>query len=851
MNDSVDLANKEGFTKGPEYDMETPFLDRYEPEKKEEGGNGREGVSSVWQQLETPFISQMEMESFEGEDPQAQLYSQLLAELHDEEFDEVLSELVQEASSVYEERISQEFGDSTLQRKAAEEVVRDYLEPLVHETQNLLETIGQGLSDRNLMSASEDQLEEWFEQYEPNRSDLSPAFEDFLKGVWRKVKKVAKGVAQVAKKGLKVAATIATGGLTAILGKIKQLIRPLLNRVLRFAIGQLPPFLRPAASQLARRLLGVGETQEEAYEEEQAAPTGAETDNIQRELDVQMANSLMAENMEESETALAEYRTVPEETGESALDTLQDARARFVNRISQLQEGEDVRPALEEFIPAILPALKIGVKMIGRHRVVNFLAGLLSKLIDRFVGKNLSGPLSQAIVDTGLRLISLETTEEAVTRTAGNAVASTIEETIERLSVLPETVYEDFELLEAHALEAFEQAASSNFPAEMIKTELREATVNGTWVLMPINTTRKFYKKYTVVFERVLTPQTAARIKTFGGLSLATVLRDQLNLDPAKEYKIKVHIYESIRGTWLSRISAMERNVRGLGSPNESAWSQIHPLTPQAAASLLGEPGLGRDVHYRFLQDRNLIDVGQRFYYLEIEGVHAVIQPGQRLRRSSRVYVKIDCPGNKMKVALFLSERDAQNVATKLRQNSPWSAILRGFTSLLNSIQQNFTLKRNVRIVHESVVMEDYAGVLSAAARGAGRIAARALGRVAGVARAAGGAVAGAVGRAAAAGRALTRRLIPQAIASVIAEKVIEWSLRKISEYLRERKQEFIRATENPADGVTILITFANPGLLPVVCRALRGEQITLSPSLIPRGIPNALVKVYPGLRRG
>lgn len=851
MNTSVDVASKESSAKGPEYDLESPFLDRYEPENKEESRNGKNGASSVWQQLETPFVSQMETESFEGENPQARLYTKLLAELHDEELDEVISELVQEASSVYEERISQEFGDSVLQRKAAEEVVRDYLEPLAHETHDLLETIGQGLTDRDIVSASEDQLEEWFEQYEPNRSDLSPAFEDFLKGVWRKVKKVAKGVSQVAKKGLKVAATIATGGVTAILGKIKQLIRPLLNRVLRFAIGKLPPFLQPAAGQLAKRLLGVGETVGEAYEEQQAEPIGAETDNIQRELDVQIANSLTAENMEESETALAEYGASPLDAGENELDTLQDARARFVTRISQLQEGEDAKPALEEFIPAILPALRIGVKMIGRHRVVNFLAGLMSKLIDRFVGNNLSGPLSQAIVDTGLRLISLEATEEAVTRTAGNAVASTVEETVERLSLLPESVYEDFELLEAYALEAFEQVAAANFPAEMIKPELREATVNGTWVSMPISSTRKFYKKYTIVFDKIVTPQITARIKTFGGLPLATFLRDQLNLDPAKEYKAKVHIYESIPGTWLSRISAMEGNVRGLGSPHAAAWSQIHPLTSQAAASLFGEPGLGRDVPDRFLQDRNLIEVGQRFYFLEIEGVHAVIQPRQRLRRSSRVYVKIDCPGNKIKVALFLSERDAQSVSSKLRQNSPWSAILRGFSSLLNSVQRNFNLKRNVRIVHESVVVEDYAGVLSAVARGAGRIAARALGGLKGVTRAAGGAVGGALGRAVSAGGTLARKLLPQAIASVIAEKIIEWSLKKISEYLRERKQEFIRATESPADGVTILITFANPGLLPVVCRALRGEQITLTPSLIPRGIPNALVKVYPGLRRG
>jgi hypothetical protein len=205
--------------------------------------------------------------------------------------------------------------------------------------------------------------------------------------------------------------------------------------------------------------------------------------------------------------------------------------------------------------------------------------------------------------------------------------------------------------------------------------------------------------------------------------------------------------------------------------------------------------------------------------------------------------VKIDCPGNKISVALYLGERDAQAVSSKLRQNSPWTAVARGFTSLLNSVRRNFTMKRNVKIVHEAVALEDYGGILSAVAKGAGRVVAGAM-RAGTAARAAAGGVAARAGRAIA-------RVIPGALASVVAEKIIEWSLQKISEYLRERKQEFIKATERPADGVTILITFANPGLLPVVCRSLRGEAITLTSALVPRGIPSAKVQVFPGLRRG
>lgn len=849
MNTPIDLAGRESIVKEPEYDLETPFLDRYVPDSTAESGGISQLESSIWRQMESPFVSQLEMESFEGEDPQAQLYAQLLAELHDEEFDEIISNLVQEAASVYEDRINQEFGESGMQRAAAEEAVRDYLEPLVHETEGLLESIGQGMAERDIASMPEEQMEEWFEQYEPKRSDLSPAFEDFLKGVWKKVKKIAKGVAKVAKKGLKVATTIATGGLNLLLPKIAKLIRPLLRRVLRAAIGKLPGPLRPAAKLLARKLFGAGET-ETLYEEELFETTGAETEDIQREFDVQIANSLMAENIEESEMALEEYQAAPEEVVQTEFDTLQDARARFVDRVTQLEEGQDAKPALEEFIPAILPALKIGIKIIGRHRVVNFLAGLLAKLIGRFVGKNLAKPLSRAIVDTGLRLIALETTEETETRAAGNAVAATVEETIQRISAFPESAFEDFELLEAYTLEAFEEAAAANFPPEMIKPELREANVNGTWVLMPVNSKRKFYKKYTIVFDKVLTPQLASKIRTFAGQSLITALRDQLNLDPAKEFKARVHIYEAIPGTWLSRISAMERRVPGLGSPAEVAWSQIHPLTPDAAAALLGEPGLGKSVPERFLQDRNLIKVGQRLYYLEIEGTRPVVHPHQRIRRSSNVYVKLDCPGNRISVAVFLSERDAQSVTSKLRQNSPWPAIVKGFTSLLQSVRRNFTTRRNVRIIHETVTFEEYAGVLSAVARGAGRIAAGTLGRIVGASKGAGGMVTAAVGRIAGAAGGILRR-IPEAIASKIAEKIVEWCLRKISEYLRERKQEFIKATESPADGVTIMVTFGNPGLLPILCRALRGEPVLPTSILIPRGIPSAQVQVLPGLRRG
>ena len=49
---------------------------------------------------------------------------------------------------------------------------------------------------------------------------------------------------------------------------------------------------------------------------------------------------------------------------------------------------------------------------------------------------------------------------------------------------------------------------------------------------------------------------------------------------------------------------------------------QFHPLTAEAAATLLQQPKLGRDVAGAFRSTRSAASVGQRFYYLEIAGAH-------------------------------------------------------------------------------------------------------------------------------------------------------------------------------------------------------------------------------------
>ncbi len=147
----------------------------------------------------------------------------------------------------------------------------------------------------------------------------------------------------------------------------------------------------------------------------------------------------------------------------------------------------------------MLPALKIATRVIGRPKIVNFLAGLLGKLIGKLVGPQNAPALSRAMVDAGLKLINLEVADQESPRLATSAVTATIEETLTRVASLPDQILDNQELLEGFALDAFEQAAAANLPALFStatyrkRPELIEGGVNAAWMMLPLRRPR--YKR--------------------------------------------------------------------------------------------------------------------------------------------------------------------------------------------------------------------------------------------------------------------------------------------------------------------------------------------------------------------
>ncbi|MGE5764777.1 MAG: hypothetical protein ACM3ZF_13155, partial [Mycobacterium leprae] len=472
-------------------------------------------------------------------------------------------------------------------------------------------------------------------------------------------------------------------------------------------------------------------------------------------------------------------------------------------------------PVIQNFLPAVLPALRLGIKLVGRPKVVAYLAKYLARMIQRFVGPEASKPLSQAIVDAGLRLMTLEVTPEVEARAAGGALAGTVEDTVRRVTELDETVLDSQPLLEAAMTETFDAAATGNFPSELLVPELREAEVNGTWLLLPLRG-RPRYKRFSRVLDTRLTPMLGRHIRTFGGTTLDVVLRDRHGV--TGPVTARARLYEAIPGSSLAHIVGYEQEGGGLGPAGLGpvAWPELHPLTPEAAGLLFREPDLGRQVPQEYQSHPDLIAAGQRFYQLEIPGSRPVPAPtapgGRSIRRSTRLKISFRFKPEEIRVRLFLSEADAQTLAAKVAQGPtaarPLTRML--LTTIDAGVREALSGRypRRIRFVHEAVPQDYLHGT----------------------------AVAG----------------LPERLRRWLATLLMRWLHAAVTEgFLERHGRRLADAAANAADGITVVITFIGPPGMKHVAQALRGQLPSLKDLALPAGAPpQATVDIVPGYQQ-
>ena len=182
------------------------------------------------------------------------------------------------------------------------------------------------------------------------------------------------------------------------------------------------------------------------------AAAGSDLASAQQEFDQGITAALLAQDEAELNLEIVELRNGSASAAAPVFANLDDARDQFIQELDNLKPGESPEPYVQNFLPAVLPALRLGIRLIGRPRVVNFLAPLLAKLISKLIGPDQAPALSKAIVDSGLKLLSLEMSDQEKSGLAASAVAGTVEETVNRVASLPDHILDNQELLEGFAL---------------------------------------------------------------------------------------------------------------------------------------------------------------------------------------------------------------------------------------------------------------------------------------------------------------------------------------------------------------------------------------------------------------
>lgn len=635
--------------------LESPFAPaRLTAVAETEGEEPRESFSGS---LESPFSEALSWGEATEPESAAEM---LLAELEDEEFAEALEGLADEAAARH--LAASASWSSELEAPAlATSEAETWMGGVAAEADRLLEHLERYFGGRTIESISEGELEATGTQFLAEVGPLGAATEQFLGGLLKKAGKMVKGVVNVAKKGLQaVGKFLPLGKLWAAL---RGLIRPLLNRVLKVAMNKLPPQVRPLAQQLAKKLLGESETGAAAV------PTIGE---LGEAFDARLAETVMAPSEAEADRLVqeAEYEAAAESP--DAIAALDAARARLARQLSEAVPGSNPVTQLEQFIPVVmaaLPIIKLGITIVGRDRVVGFLADRLADLIKGHIGAEPAKALSRPIVDIGLGLLSLEAAAPGETNVGAEALVATLEDTVRQVMELPAEALENRNLMEAELQEAFSGAAARHLPRVMLRPDLPTIeTVGspGVWLWMPRRTRPCFrYKKYSHVYPVTIHRPVARRVTFAAGDTLERRLLDAGV--PAWPVQAEVHVYETIPGTQLGHLAAFE----GEGSLPEAMAStdEFEVLTPETASMLINEPGQGRTPPATSAAAGRRLPPGARMFRLKVAG--------RRIRATKRFVLGLDASGAApvLRLHVRLSERDAHAAAEAVAKGQPTTVI--------------------------------------------------------------------------------------------------------------------------------------------------------------------------------
>lgn len=615
--------------------------------------------------LNSPFPARFIAEAFAPEVEEAAVF---FAELEDEDFVDSLDQLINDAAA---HQLADQRNWSSLPAEADSRAsLEDWIEPVATEAERALDGFAERLVGQDIYGMPAQEFEQLLEAAGNGGQFALSGYEGFLGGILRAGKKLVSGAVGLVKKGIAAVGKILPVNL--LLNKLKGLVRPLLKRVIGAAMNRLPASVRPLARKLAAKL-GVAEAEAEDH---------ASAEGLAEVFELEVASLLYApEAEEELGESFFEVRGYESTDSLAALET---ARANFTERLAAMPDGSTPTAEVEQFLPAVMavqPLIKLGISIIGRQRVVKFIAGILANLAKGLIGEGPARMLATPVADLGLKVFGFETGAESDRIRAAEAVASTVEGAALRLLELPEAVFEDQLQLAAAAQEAFVDAAAAYLPDRVLHQDLPEretAGESGVWVLMPRSAKPRYrFRKYTRVFAIPITRQVARAIRWSDGGTLEGHLLDRgIRRWPLEA---EVDLYEAIPGTQFGHLTQDEATDEALAADS----SEFQLLTPDIAGLLLREPALGKAAAAGPAVGRARPQVGRRYFRIRSSALGR-INRAKRLAR--RLRVVMEPSKRRLRVQLRLSERQAQQILAMLQPSSP--ATRRDLPSVLAALRQ-------------------------------------------------------------------------------------------------------------------------------------------------------------------
>ena len=598
---------------------------------------------------------------FDESERQGEAFDALLAELEDEDFTEGVQALADEAAARYlTSRAS--WGTQEEAPNLAVGETEEWMNSLAARADLLLAEMDRQFGERAIESVSSEELEAMVAGPLSDEvpTGVADAQEQFLGALRKKIGGAVKAVKKAAAKGITLLGKFFPIG--RIIAMLRPIVSTLLREVLRRALGKLPPTIRPTAAKLARRLgVRVPALATAAAGEDEQLDDGAEalTDTFDREF----AQLLMANNEHDTAEFLADFEQsqASGSEGEAAAEQLDAARQRLTGQLAAADPEQSPVAELEGFIPAVMaamPLLRMGVRIVGRQRIVSVIAKLMAPLMRNMVGQQAATLLARHMAATGLSLLGLEAEADG---TAGTeALVATVEDTVREVLSQPAESFDDELLLEATVQEAFSDAALRHLPAELLRPELVEAEgedLAGFWVLMPRSARQCYrYKKYSRVVPVMLTRAMARNVV----LGEGETLEDQLLDAGVGRWPVsaEVHYYELLPAGNVGHLAAFEVD----GEAIRDVTAEFEEMVPGRSPTL---PVMSPPQAKRTPPGRTASRAGRRFY--------RVLVPGVRRQRLPRFALRVDLAGPQPELRLHLriGERRAHQLAEHLQRRRP------------------------------------------------------------------------------------------------------------------------------------------------------------------------------------